>query len=203
MHEDQRPNHSQRPAPPGGTHPYYGSAQPAEPQSAPQSAPHYAPQSPNHPGAGYQQPPQGQYAAYPQEQPYPPQQPYAQGVHDPHAYWQQREINSESMLAHLLSVLIGPIASIVYYICKRNAHPTVRAHAAEALNLDLSCVAAVFGLFVMMMSMSAMNNMGMFMLCASGIFALSAYRLIAGIIACVKANSGKPVRYTFCVHLFK
>jgi uncharacterized Tic20 family protein len=195
-------------APPGGQpqyggHPQYG----GQPQYGP--PPHGQPYGQQH----YGQQPYGQqhYGQQPYgQQPYgqqyggqqygaayapPPgqgyQQPGYQGAVQgmPGYYPQQSQSDDRTwaMLAYLLNFVAGIIAPLVIYLVKRDRSPFVRFHAAQSLNLSITCAIYSISLFVLALVAGAVSH-GLGFLLVLLYFPLGVIFVIYVIMAAVAAN---------------
>ena len=114
-------------------------------------------------------------------------------------------ISSESrnwaMLAHLSALIalvvgfsfLGPLA---VYLLKRDEDPFVRAHAAEALNFNLSVLIYAFvgGLILVLLILLIVG----LILIPLAIAAAIAW-IVLVVIAGVKASQGEPYRYPLTI----
>jgi uncharacterized Tic20 family protein len=104
----------------------------------------------------------------------------------------QSDSKTWAILAHLVPLvgfaILGPL---IVYLIKKDEDPFVRAHAAEALNFNISLAIYSIISFVLVLIL-----IGFFMLIGIAIFAF-----IAAIVAAVKASNGELYRYPLTIRL--
>jgi len=95
-----------------------------------------------------------------------------------------------ALIAHFGGIVVGFIAGLVALLVKGNESPTVRAHAVEALNFQITWSAACsFGfLFFLPLILPLITWLIL---------------LIFSILAGVKANEGQLYRYPLSLRLIK
>jgi uncharacterized protein len=132
------------------------------------------------PVGGYQPPPAG----YPAGRPAAPPPGYANS-----------DEKTWALIAHFGGIIAGFIAPLVALLVKGNESPTVRAHAIEALNFQITWNA------IAMISV-------ILAVCTFGILfplplAAGVVILVFAIIAGMKANEGQLYRYPMTIRLVK
>ncbi|GAA0740145.1 DUF4870 domain-containing protein [Dactylosporangium roseum] len=180
MSEPPRPGDYGSPSDPNSTPPSYsvpGEA-PGTAYPPPTSGAGYGP--PPTSGAGYQQPGNTYGAGY---------QPGTYGAPGgaPVGYANSDE-KTWALIAHFGGILVGFIAPLVALLVKGNESPTVKAHANESLNFQLT-----WGVGAMIISV-------VLGVCSFGIliflpFLVWIFILVFAIIAGMKANNGELYRY--------
>jgi hypothetical protein len=99
------------------------------------------------------------------------------------------------MLAHFGGLLVGFIAPLIVMIAKGGESPTVRAHAVEALNFQLTWgVATIIAMIAVACSFGVLFFLP---------FITLAIMVIFSIIGGVQANDGRLYRYPMTVRLVK
>lgn len=172
------------------------------PTQPPVSGGGYAP--PPASGAGYQQPgyqqPGYQQPGYQQpgyQQPgnaYGYQQPGAPGGPAPAGYANSDE-KTWALIAHFGGILVFFIAPLIALLAKGNESPTVKAHANEALNFQITWTAAWIISWII-----AVCSFGFLFFVPLIPWAVI---VIFSIIAGMKANNGELYRYPVTVRLIK
>jgi uncharacterized Tic20 family protein len=98
-----------------------------------------------------------------------------------------------ALVAHIGTVVLGFIAPLIVLLVKGNESPTVRAHAVESLNFQITAtigyVASYIGMFILI---------GFFTLPVIWILAV-----VLAIIATIAASKGEPYKYPFALRLVK
>jgi uncharacterized protein len=150
---------------------------PAGPQYQNNFAPPSGPQYPPPPGVDPDFP-GPQHPGYPG----PPPQPMRP---DEERTW--------ALVAHIGTIVLGFIAPLIVLLVKGNESPTVRAHAVESLNFQITAtigyVASYIGMFILI---------GFITLPAIWILAV-----VFAIIATIAASKGEPYKYPFALRLVK
>ncbi|HEX6967523.1 MAG TPA: DUF4870 domain-containing protein [Micromonosporaceae bacterium] len=150
--------------------------------------PEDAPGSSTPPQGGYPPPgtpPQGGYAP-------PPQGGYYGAA--PGGYATSDE-KTWALLAHFGGILLGFIAPLIAMLVKGNESQTVRAHAVEALNFQIT-----WGVATVLASILAVCSFGLlFFLPFITWLVLVVFAIIGG----MKANEGTLYRYPMTVRLVK
>lgn len=125
-------------------------------------------------------------------------------------------------LAHLGAVLGGFLLPLVLYLIADDAtRPETRHHAREALNFQITSLAATLLATVAMFTGFAASGLlgasgepeaigagvgigiGLFLLCFAVIFAVSIASLVFGIIGAVRANKGIRYDYPLCIRFVR
>jgi hypothetical protein len=100
-----------------------------------------------------------------------------------------------ALIAHFGGIVVGFIAGLVALLVKGNESPTVRAHAVEALNFQITWSAAT-----LIASILAVCSFGfLFFLPLITWLILLIFSILAG----VKANEGQLYRYPLSLRLIK
>lgn len=141
-----------------------------------ETPPGYAP-PPAAPGAGY--PPPGGY--------------YPTGA-APAGYANSDE-KTWALIAHFGGIIVGFIAPLVAMLAKGNESPTVRAHAVEALNFQITWAAAT-----LIASILAACTLGVLFFLPLITWAVL---IVFAVIGGLKANEGTLYRYPMSVRLVK
>lgn len=104
-----------------------------------------------------------------------------------------------ALIAHFGGIIVGFIAGLVALLAKGNESPTVRAHAVEALNFQITWGAAMIIGWIIA-TCTAWFTFGL-----SFVLPLAAWamQLAFGIIAGLRANEGQLYRYPASVRLVK
>lgn len=144
------------------------------PQNQYQPPPQYSGQP-----QGQYQPPQGQYPAPPPQYSGQPMRP--------------EDEKNWSLAAHIGTIVLGFIAPLIVLLVKGNESPTVRAHAVESLNFQIT---ATIGYVVSYPLMFVL--IGFITLPAIWILAV-----VFAILATMAASNGRPYRYPFALRLVK
>ncbi|NEA35840.1 DUF4870 domain-containing protein [Streptomyces sp. SID13031] len=139
------------------------------------------------PANGYQAPPSNGYQAPPQGG-YPPPPPQYSGQP-----MRPDEERTWSLLAHVGTIILGFIAPLIVLLVKGNESPTVRAHAVESLNFQITASIGYIASYILMVVL-----IGFITLPAIWILAV-----VFAIMATMAASSGKPYKYPFALRLVK
>jgi uncharacterized Tic20 family protein len=134
------------------------------------------------------EPENNQYQPPPQPGQYPPPPPQYSGQP-----MRPDEERTWSLVAHIGTIVFGFLAPLIVLLVKGNDSPTVRAHAVESLNFQIT---ATIGYVV--------SYMLIFVLI--GLITLPAIWLVAvvfAIMATMAASAGKPYKYPFALRLVK
>lgn len=104
-----------------------------------------------------------------------------------------------ALIAHFGGIVIGFIAGLIALLAKGNESPTVRAHAVEALNFQITWSAITFLASILALCLS------IFTLGASFLLPLLTWAFMAvfGVVAGVKANEGQLYHYPASLRLIK
>lgn len=101
-------------------------------------------------------------------------------------------------LSALIALVVGFtfLGPLLVYLLKRDEDPFLRAHAAEALNFNLSVFiyAAVGGLLTAILIIFLVG-----LLLLPLIFAAAIAWVVLVVVAAVKANNGEPYRYPLTI----
>ncbi|HLP23166.1 MAG TPA: DUF4870 domain-containing protein [Microbacteriaceae bacterium] len=104
-------------------------------------------------------------------------------------------------LVHIGGVLFGIIPSLVAYLVLRERGPFIRAHAATALNFQISMLiyvaASVIVSVPLMLVLIGFLTMWLVPIAASILI------IIFGIIAAIAANRGEPYRYPLTIQFVR
>jgi len=102
------------------------------------------------------------------------------------------------MFAHLSAVAallilggLGPVGPLIVYLIKKDESPVIRAHAAAALNFQLTVFIGVIIGYILLVVI-----IGILVLIAAGIVGI-----VFAIIAGIAANKGQGYRYPFALRL--
>jgi uncharacterized Tic20 family protein len=127
----------------------------------------------------YQPPPANQY------QPPPPQHSGQPMRPDEERTW--------SLVAHVGTIIFGFLAPLIVLLVKGNDSPTVRAHAVESLNFQITATIGYVASYILMFVL-----IGFITLPAIWIIAV-----VFAIMATMAASNGKPYKYPFALRLVK
>ncbi|MGW0434300.1 DUF4870 domain-containing protein [Micromonospora sp. NPDC003197] len=190
-------------APPSSGAPGYGAPTEPSPYASPYQSPGDIPPSADYPAGGYP-PPQGGYpppaggypppgGGYPPAGGYPPHgSPY--GAAAPAGYANSDE-KTWALIAHFGGILVGFIAPLVAMLAKGNESPTVRAHAVEALNFQITWgIANVVAVIIAACSFGIL-----FFLPLITWLILIIFSILGG----VKANEGVLYHYPMSIRMVK
>ncbi|MEV6601635.1 DUF4870 domain-containing protein [Actinoplanes sp. NPDC051346] len=179
--------------------PAYGSPQPPS-YGAPQPPPYGAP-PPTSGAGGYGPPPSSGAGGYGP----PPGSGSPYGA--PGAYGQQPGYPSKGygqpggddktwiLLAHFGGIVVGFIAPLVALLARGNVSPTVRAHAVDALNFQITWAIATIASSILAVCSAGL----LFFLPLAAWVVVVVFSLIAG----MKANEGTPYKYPMSMSLIK
>jgi uncharacterized Tic20 family protein len=104
-----------------------------------------------------------------------------------------------ALIAHFGGILVGFIAPLVALLAKGNESPTVRAHAVEALNFQITWSVAAIITWILAVCTSWFTFGVLFILP----FACWVVIIIFSILAGMKANEGQLYKYPVTVRLVK
>jgi uncharacterized Tic20 family protein len=148
-------------------------------------------------------PPGYQGQAYPGYPPPPEAAPYGRPYHVPPPA--RGNNNTLAIISHLGPIAGGFIVPLVVFITAKD-DPTVRAHAAEALNFQITFTAVmVLSMFSFFAAM-AVDIRAAFVLFAFvwlAVVGLGIFSWVVAIIAMVKASKGELFHYPLTVRLVK
>ncbi|MBX3745347.1 MAG: DUF4870 domain-containing protein [Verrucomicrobiae bacterium] len=118
----------------------------------------------------------------------------------------EKEVRLWSMLCHLaaLTGLLIPsfgavVGPLVFWLVKRNDHPTIDANGKEALNFQLSALIYSWGLGLLGAATLFILVGFLFLFCA---FVVSLAALILAIVASIKVSNGETFQYPFTIRFF-
>jgi len=174
--------------------PAYGSPQPPTYGSPP--PPPYGSPPPSSGAAGYGPPPGSGAAGYG-----PPPGPGPGGYGPPPQYgagpvgYANNDEKTWALIAHFGGIVVGFIAPLVALLAKGNESPTVRAHAVEALNFQIT-----WGIATIVASIVAGCTLGLLFFLPMITWAVV---IIFSIIAGLKANEGVLYRYPMTWRIVK
>jgi hypothetical protein len=104
-----------------------------------------------------------------------------------------------ALIAHFGGIVVGFIAGLVALLVKGNESPTVRAHAVEALNFQITWSVAGFIGWILAVCTSFFTFGFLFILPIAAWVVLVVFSILAG----VKANEGQLYQYPLSVRLIK
>jgi uncharacterized protein len=104
-----------------------------------------------------------------------------------------------ALIAHFGGIIVGFIAPLVAMLVRGNESPTVRAHAVEALNFQITWNAALVLSWIIAVCTSFFTFGLLFILP----FACGIIIVIFSIIAGIKANDGQLYQYPVTLRLVK
>jgi uncharacterized Tic20 family protein len=96
-----------------------------------------------------------------------------------------------SLLAHVGSIVLGFLAPLIVMLVKGNESPTVRAHAVEALNFQITVLIAYVVSWILAFLLIGFLLVG----------AVWVVSLIFAIMGTMAANRGEPYKYPFALRL--
>jgi uncharacterized Tic20 family protein len=187
-----------------GNEPGPGSAPPPPTYGSPQPPTYGTPPPPSSGAGGYAPPPSSGAGGYG-----PPPTSGAGGYGAPPAYGQPQygapggapvgyannDEKTWALIAHFGGIIVGFIAPLVALLAKGNESPTVRAHAVEALNFQIT-----WGVATIIASILGACTFGiLFFLPIVTWIVIIVFAIIAG----MKANEGQLYHYPMTVRLVK
>jgi uncharacterized Tic20 family protein len=187
-----------------GNEPGAGSAPPPPAYGSPQPPTYGTPPPPTSGAGGYAPPPSSGAGGYG-----PPPTSGAGGYGAPPAYGQPQygapggapvgyannDEKTWALIAHFGGIIVGFIAPLVALLAKGNESPTVRAHAVEALNFQIT-----WGVATIIASILGACTFGiLFFLPIITWVVIIVFAIIAG----MKANEGQLYHYPMTVRLVK
>jgi uncharacterized Tic20 family protein len=104
-----------------------------------------------------------------------------------------------ALIAHFGGIAFGFIAGLVVLLVKGNESPTVRAHAVEALNFQITWSAIIFVTYIVAVC-SAFVTAGLGFILPLGAWVVL---LLFSILAGVRANEGQLYHYPASLRLIK
>lgn len=96
-----------------------------------------------------------------------------------------------SLLAHIGTIVLGFIAPLVVLLVKGNESPTVRAHAVESLNFQITVTIGYVASYVLMVVLIGFITLP----------AIWILTVVFAIMATMAASTGKPYRYPVALRL--
>jgi uncharacterized Tic20 family protein len=100
-----------------------------------------------------------------------------------------------ALIAHFGGIVVGFIAPLVAFLAKGNESPTVRAHAVEALNFQIT-----WGVATIIASILAACSLGVLFFLPLITWAII---IIFSILGGLKANEGQIYQYPMSIRLVK
>jgi uncharacterized Tic20 family protein len=104
-----------------------------------------------------------------------------------------------ALLAHFGGIIVGFIAPLVAMLAKGNESPTVKAHAVEALNFQITWNVAVILGWILAICTSPVTFGLLFILPFGAAVVIVVFSIIAGL----KANEGQIYQYPMSIRLVK
>ncbi len=105
----------------------------------------------------------------------------------------EAEEKTFAVLAHVLGILTGFVAPLIFYLVKTEKDSFVRDQAREALNFQITVAIAMFASFLLMFVIVG------FVLTPAVYIA----NIVFAIIAAVRANKGERYRYPVAIRFVK
>ena len=184
------------PRPPGGdnpddptrpTNPYEGSDQPGPPPAYGSPEPPAGPPPPTSGAGGYGPPPTSGAGGYGPPPGYGAQPPgYGYAGPAPQGY-ASTEDKTWALVAHFGGIVVGFIAPLIVLLARGSQSPTVRAHAVEALNFQIT-----WGIATIIAGILAVCTAGiLFFLPTITWIVVIVFSILGGI----KANEGEVYHY--------
>jgi uncharacterized Tic20 family protein len=121
--------------------------------------------------------------------------PYA----GPPAGYANSDEKTWALIAHFGGIIVGFLAGLVTLLAKGNESPTVRAHAVEALNFQITWGVAIMLTWIVALC-TAPFTFGVLMILPIGAFVVL---VVFSVLAGVKANEGQLYTYPMTVRLVK
>lgn len=112
---------------------------------------------------------------------------------DPNLPPPTQDEKTNALLSHVLSLVVGIIAPLIFYFTKKDESAFVRAHATESLNFQLSIM-----IYAILAIPLCFIIIGFFVLIAIGLGSL-----VFVILATIKASEGKMYRYPLTIRIVK
>jgi uncharacterized protein len=162
-----------------------GYAPPPPPGSPTGPTQYGGPPPPPPPGGGYPPPGPG----------YPPPGGYPPGAYGAPAGYHNNDEKTWALLAHFGGILVGFIAPLIAMLAKGNESSTVRAHAVEALNFQITWgIATIISVVLIFCSFGILFFLP---------FVTWIIIIVFSIIAGMKANEGVLYRYPMNIRMVK
>jgi uncharacterized Tic20 family protein len=98
-----------------------------------------------------------------------------------------------ALLAHIGTIVLGFIAPLIVLLVKGNESPTVRAHAVESLNFQITAAIGYVASSFLMIILIGFITMPIIWIAA----------VVFAIIATIAASKGEPYKYPFALRLVK
>ena len=127
------------------------------------------------------------------EPPLPPPPPPPPGA--PNAGYANSDDKTWALIAHFGGIVVGFIAPLVALLVRGNESPTVRAHAVEALNFQITWNVATF-----IASIIAACTLGLLFFLP---FITWVIIIVFSIIGGLRANEGQLYQYPMTIRLVK
>jgi uncharacterized Tic20 family protein len=137
---------------------------------------------PGQPYSGYEYPTTPGYSAYPA------------------ASMSPQDERMWAMFAHIGGLLV-PFAWLIIYIVYKERSQFVRAHAAEAVNFNLSLIIYEFAAFAVSFVIAFITFGFGFLLIFPLLIAFGVFAFVVIIMAAVAANQGRPYRYPMTIRM--
>ncbi len=129
------------------------------------------------------------------EPPLPPPPPPPTGPGAPNAGYANSDDKTWALIAHFGGIVVGFIAPLVALLVRGNESPTVRAHAVEALNFQITWNVATF-----IASIIAACTLGLLFFLP---FITWVIIIVFSIIGGLRANEGQLYQYPMTIRLVK
>lgn len=104
-----------------------------------------------------------------------------------------QEEKTFGMLSHLLAIVLGFIAPLIFWLIKKDESEYVAKHSKESLNFQISIAIYVIVSSILMVAIIGFILLPLVLL----------FDLIFIIIATLKANSGEFYKYPLCIRFIK
>jgi uncharacterized Tic20 family protein len=98
-----------------------------------------------------------------------------------------------ALVAHIGTIVLGFIAPLIVLLVKGNESPTVRAHAVESLNFQITAAIGYVASSFLMIILIGFITMPIIWIAA----------VVFAIIATIAASKGEPYKYPFALRLVK
>ena len=172
-----------------------GSTPPPPPPTSGYGPPSGPPPPPPPGGYGTPPPPPGDYGPPPGSYGPPPGYGPPGGAFGPPAGYANNDEKTWALIAHFGGILVGFIAPLVALLAKGNESPTVRAHAIEALNFQITWgIATVVAIILAVCSLGILSFLPIITWIIVVVFS---------IMAGVKANEGQLYHYPMTWRVLK
>jgi uncharacterized protein len=104
-----------------------------------------------------------------------------------------------ALIAHFGGIIVGFVAPLVAMLAKGNESPTVKAHAVEALNFQITWNVAIILGWIVAICTSPITFGLLFILPFGAAVVIVVFSIIAGL----KANEGQIYQYPMSIRLVK